>query len=153
LIFETTANSKDYLTGLYNRERAEDQIDRYISKKQSFSVIMIDLDNFKQINDTYGHRFGDEVLAEISYIIKTVFFKSLVSRYGGDEILIVSNLKTESILIKKRFEIEELIKHSRLNEIDNFKISYGFSICDKPNNCSPESIIIEADNNMYRDKS
>lgn len=153
LIFETTANSKDYLTGLFTRERAEEKIDRYLMKKKSFSVIMLDINNFKKINDTKSHHFGDQVLVEISNILLKVFEKSsIVSRYGGDEFIVVSGICDEAILRKKKEEINKTVKESVMVGIIDLKLSCGISICTTPESCAIDEVIIRADNNMYKDK-
>lgn len=84
----------DPLTGLYNRrflfKRLEEEIDRARRYNENFGVLMIDLTNFKAINDTYGHKKGDELLSEFAKILKTSLRKSdVVSRYGGDEFVAI----------------------------------------------------------------
>ena len=84
----------DILTGLYNRNYLEQFVDKIVGLAQRngfpLSVAMIDIDNFKQINDTYGHKKGDEVLKVLGRIIKSSIRKSDIAiRYGGEEILII----------------------------------------------------------------
>jgi len=84
----------DVLTGLYNRNYLEQFVDKIVglAQRQGFplAVAMIDIDNFKQVNDTYGHKKGDEVLRTLGKIIKTSIRKSDIAiRYGGEEILII----------------------------------------------------------------
>ncbi len=84
----------DQLTGLYNRRKVYTELGREFARinryGRTFSVIMFDLDNFKTINDTLGHRTGDMVLAEVARLTKRVVRSvDLVSRWGGDEFLIV----------------------------------------------------------------
>ncbi len=154
LIFETTDNARDYLTGLFTRERAEDQISRYILKNKNFSVIMIDIDDFKQLNDTYGHHRGDQVLIEVAKILKEIFDKhSLVSRFGGDEFLIVSNLDDNEALDIQRNRINYLIKKSDIEYFRDIKLSFGTTICVDTTKCDADKIIIQADNNMYKNKA
>jgi len=87
-------NITDKLTGLYNRlyfnEIYDYFIRRYNRNKQSFSMLIIDIDNFKHINDTYGHTTGDEVLKQIGSIIKETIRKTdFAFRYGGEEFVII----------------------------------------------------------------
>ncbi|MBW4829096.1 MAG: sensor domain-containing diguanylate cyclase [Clostridiaceae bacterium] len=92
----------DQLTNLYNRkifmERVEKEILGARSNKSKCALIMLDLDKFKDINDTYGHYYGDEVLKISSKRIKNIIRKGdFAGRYGGDELLIfISNIKKES---------------------------------------------------------
>lgn len=153
IIFQMTSNFKDYLTGLYTRDRAEEKIDRFLLEKKSFSVIMIDLDGFKKINDVYGHHHGDKVLAEIAHIIQSSFDKqTIVSRYGGDEFIIVSPIDNLNELFRKRDVIEYNKNQSESDEVRSLEFSYGVAISHKTDHFTIDSIIIEADNNMYEDK-
>jgi len=84
---------KDYLTGLYNRRELERILSYEISKamryKSSFQLMMIDLDEFKSINDAFGHPEGDRVLKKFAEILKESVRKTdLVFRYGGDEFIV-----------------------------------------------------------------
>lgn len=89
-----TLSSEDSLTGLQNRrmifERIGYEIERVRRYQAELSLIFCDLDNFKEINDTYGHKAGDEVLRSIANILRrSVRTSDVVGRYGGDEFLIV----------------------------------------------------------------
>ncbi|XFA99489.1 GGDEF domain-containing protein [Candidatus Izemoplasma sp. B36] len=153
LIFESTANARDYLTGVFNRERAEEQIERNIHKQNNFSILMVDIDHFKKINDTYGHHHGDETLKEVAKILKSVFNENaLVSRYGGDEFLIVSAIYNHPDLDELKNQIKEEIKKSENAYVKNINLSFGVSICESTKDCTVEKVIVEADNNMYKNK-
>ncbi len=85
---------KDEMTGTFNYRYFKEMLNREIKQREksreSFSLLMIDIDRFKQLNDTYGHLKGDKVLKKVSRIIKgTVRKKDIVTRYGGDEFVIV----------------------------------------------------------------
>ncbi|BAT71483.1 signal transduction protein [Thermosulfidibacter takaii ABI70S6] len=87
----------DYLTGALTRRRVMELLDLEIEKAKRgglvFSIIMLDLDGFKQINDTKGHVYGDRVLQDVAKAIKKVIRKSdYFGRYGGDEFIIVAPL-------------------------------------------------------------
>jgi diguanylate cyclase (GGDEF)-like protein len=84
----------DGLTGLYNRRYLEEFLNREITRSErhdlSFSVLFVDIDNFKQVNDSKGHAFGDQVLKRISEELKeSARREDLVARYGGEEFIIV----------------------------------------------------------------
>jgi diguanylate cyclase (GGDEF)-like protein len=82
----------DELTGLYNRRYIMDQIKKKVeaNSRKPLVVVMLDIDNFKRINDTYGHLTGDEVLRTLSVIIKkSIRYSDLAGRYGGEEFLIL----------------------------------------------------------------
>lgn len=81
----------DFLTGLYNKGAATEKIVEWLKENptREAQMIMLDLDNFKVINDNYGHAFGDEVLKEVARLITECFIdNSILSRFGGDEFII-----------------------------------------------------------------
>ncbi len=80
----------DDLTKLYNRRKLLEIINDLVTKKQEFSIMLIDFDRFKRINDSFGHAFGDELLKKIAVRLKSVMKDNgIVGRLGGDEFLIV----------------------------------------------------------------
>ncbi|MCB1191903.1 MAG: diguanylate cyclase [Leptospiraceae bacterium] len=94
-------STKDALTNLYNRRFIEDSLKRDFFKSQRYktplSCIMIDIDNFKFINDTYGHQIGDMVLKDIGKLLLTSSRKTdLCGRYGGEEFLIIVQQELEN---------------------------------------------------------
>ena len=89
-----TQSLRDPMTGLYNRRYMEDTLDRFIAlshrQKQSISVLMIDLDDFKRLNDEHGHAKGDAVLKEVAAnIVGALRPSDVVCRYGGEELLVI----------------------------------------------------------------
>ncbi|MRR59451.1 MAG: GGDEF domain-containing protein [Deltaproteobacteria bacterium] len=87
-----TLSMRDHLTGLYNRRVFEAMLEIETRKRTSkpFSLLLIDLDNFKCVNDTYGHGTGDQVLVAIAKMLRLSFRKSdVVSRYGGEEFAVL----------------------------------------------------------------
>ena len=81
----------DYLTDLYNRYFFEEELKRLDSERLfPISVVLIDINGFKLVNDTFGHEKGDEILKNTAKILKTCFRKEdIVARYGGDEFIII----------------------------------------------------------------
>jgi two-component system cell cycle response regulator len=107
----------DALTGLYNRRHFQQIIEREFSRSKRYmgelSVILFDIDNFKSINDNYGHQFGDRVLAKVSMIIQDSIRKTdYAARYGGEEIVVIlpeTDLERAYIPIERiRKKIEDL---------------------------------------------
>ena len=81
---------KDSLTGIFNRSYAERQINSYLRKKQQGACFMLDLDNFKQVNDTMGHAVGDDILICVAAVFREFFGdNSILGRIGGDEFLMM----------------------------------------------------------------
>lgn len=82
----------DTLTGLINRRYIESYVDYLVANYIPFSMQMIDMDNFKQVNDNYGHHIGDEVLKEFSRRITNIYKnnkEALIGRFGGDEFIVI----------------------------------------------------------------
>ena len=91
---QRTQSLRDPMTGLYNRRYMEDTLDRFISlaqrQGQSTSVLMIDLDNFKRLNDDHGHAKGDAVLKDVAaQVVGALRPSDVVCRYGGEELLVI----------------------------------------------------------------
>jgi len=123
----------DYLTNLYNRMSFQELANKVCSiseyENTNLCCAMIDIDHFKNVNDTYGHLVGDEVIKAISSIIKTHFRKNdLVGRFGGEEfVVLMHNItldKANSIFEELRKKIESLhVKHDGLDL--NVTVSMG----------------------------
>lgn len=157
---ETKALSlHDQLTGLSNRHFFDKIIEREIAtvkrKDETMSFIMIDLDHFKEINDTLGHLTGDRILVETANLIRNTVRKAdLVFRLGGDEFLVLlTNAdcdKTTNMVARLLDEVEIWNR----NNADTFgcKISFslGCAACDKE--CDVQTAIKEADERMYQNK-
>ena len=112
----------DNLTGLNNRHFLNKRLDELWSKAQRhnepLSMILTDIDNFKSINDTFGHKRGDEVLAEMGRILKECVRKEdLVARYGGEEFVVVMQNTTA----EKAMELAERIRI----EVENLKFDWA----------------------------
>lgn len=88
---------KDYLTDLYNRSYLDQKVEELMMKDQSGSILLFDIDNFKNINDTYGHQVGDQVLLQIANILKSSIREGdIAARWGGEELtLYLPNINTE----------------------------------------------------------
>lgn len=147
----------DYLTGLYNRR----QLDFYLNRKiasltdsKRFAGIMIDLDDFKLINDQYGHSMGDEALRSAATLINKSFYRDVfIARYGGDEFTVLMNMKDEKELddkikiLKNNFELFNQKNKKKYK----LKISLGYSIYTSE--YGNASIFLEhLDGLMYKDK-
>jgi len=90
---ETKANL-DYLTGIHNRRSVDRALreffNEFLKNKSKFSVMIIEIDDFKQINDKYGHLVGDKVLINVAYAIKSsIRAKDILGKWGGDEFIVI----------------------------------------------------------------
>jgi len=153
LLFETTSSSTDYLTGVYTRIRAEDYMSSLLRKRKPFSLILIDMDDFKQLDDTFGHHAGDKALIEMGRILQEVFTKNaIVARFGGDEFIVVIETTNRGTVEMYRKSIYQKLRLSLNDYISQSRFSLGVAYCTSAE-CSVEQMMIEADNNMYLDKA
>lgn len=154
MFLETTSGNKDFLTGLYSRRVLDEYLDTLVETNTEFSVVMIDLDYFKEINDQFGHGVGDEVLIEFSMLlIKTKQSKkSLITRLGGDEflcILLEEDYVNPKTYIKKLYE--SMKNHSFLNKHEDLSFSYGLLVHDQK--MTTDQLLKNVDALMYNDKN
>ena len=148
----------DALTGLYNRRylnaRLEEEWARSLRHNQPLSIILSDVDNFKSINDTYGHDKGDEVLKGVAQIIKNnVRKEDLAARYGGEEfvVVLVDTGVEEARLFAER--IREIVKSHTYDWMGRgATISVGVATYPKVKTGTYEELIQAADQAMYKAK-
>ncbi len=145
----------DTLTNVYNRRG----IYKYIKKTMlqakethsKFSLLLLDIDHFKKINDTYGHLAGDQVLKDTALIIKNTIRKSdIIARWGGEEFLILlpNTTKEESFDIAEK--IRKNIKSKQYNFFkDKVSVTVSIGISEDNRSCKIDNIVGEADKNMY----
>jgi len=135
----------DYLTKLPNRFLLENEFNYYKSKYNNFNLTFIDLGEFKEINDNFGHEAGDQALIEVSKFLLTLFCDSFVCRYGGDEFIILSTIN--GFNLKKPLNREINIYGNAFN----IQIHFGTAEYPKDGDCL-ESMIKVADKIMYDHK-
>ena len=120
----------DYLTGIYTRKFFE----KVATSTNYKNLIIVDLDNFKYVNDTFGHDIGDLVLKKLGYNLKQYFKNEPIGRWGGDEFLILSD-KSKNEIIKIFKELNSKI-HSLQQSFDssmNKKLSLSVGVCANKN--------------------
>ena len=152
----------DYLTGLRTRGYFEQQLDLEVKRAERrgepFSLLMVDIDHFKPINDSYGHHVGDQVIRQItSLLVKDMREVDTVARYGGEEFVIIlpEASEQEAVSVAQRlrkavqnsdFQIEGLEGHERLT------ISIGIAVYGRDAECR-QKLIEYADAALYAAKS
>ena len=145
----------DSLTGLNNRFYLEKELSNYARfEEHPISIIMLDLDGLKLINDSYGHRTGDLFLIEFSKKLEAEFSElATVGRWGGDEFLVIVPELAREEVEKLAVKITEEELEIGLSDSDNPFVSVAFGIGTKTNpNQDIFDTLHEAENNMYRDK-
>ncbi|MBN2866045.1 MAG: diguanylate cyclase [Thiotrichales bacterium] len=154
-------NKLDALTQLYNRTVLNDKAQllfEIVQREQNFlSVFFIDIDKFKNINDLYGHKFGDAGIQSVAKAIKTLFKRpsDLAIRYGGEEFLVVTygNTPEESQLLAEHLRKQiETTKISMNNQTLSLTLSIGLFCCIPESTQTLDSIIQQADLAMYAAK-
>ena len=145
----------DTLSGLYNRrfmiQKIEEEILKYKRYKTSFSVLLIDIDFFKKINDSYGHDKGDFVIKKISTLMQqNTRNTDITARWGGEEFLILTpNCNLNSALILAN-SLKELIEKDDFKIKEHVTISIGVSTFNE--NLKQEDLLKLADNALYKAK-
>jgi diguanylate cyclase (GGDEF)-like protein len=149
----------DSLTGLFNRSYFFSVMEKKLIKEnESFAIAMIDIDNFKRCNDTFGHQYGDIVLRKVSKIIRSNLRKDdIVARYGGEEIIVyMCDIENINDVYNKMENIRKVIEDTVMPyRKENYKItvSIGASIVRNNSYEDLQEIIKIADINLYKAKN
>lgn len=150
---------RDPLTGVFNRryftEALESETARAARENTSFSLIILDVDHFKKVNDTYGHKCGDLVLKSLaSFLVENTRRSDIVCRFGGEEFVIlmpdaaVDDARERAELFRKKFEG---LLHSY--EDKRIRATFSVGIASFPIHAgSGESLLVAADEALYRSK-
>ncbi len=145
--------SLDALTKLHNRAAYEKMANKMEDRKL-YSVIVIDVNNFKEVNDTYGHEFGDNVLKKVASVIRKSFDNRCTCyRVGGDEFYII-NSETDPVKLEQQLKsMTSNLEKER--ETDNRlpTVAYGYSIFKGGKALNFQEVLKEADDRMYSFKS
>ncbi len=142
---------RDHLTNLYNRVFISHRLPKLMKQKNNLSICIVDIDSFKNINDTHGHLIGDNVIKRIAYVLCSETRKTdTVVRWGGDEFLIIAPDLTNDALAslneRINYRLEEISKQYQFP----ISVSMGIATCTK--NLDIETLISHADANMYSRK-
>ena len=125
----------DYLTGVYNRNYLEETVDSWLEKasekNESIICLALDIDNFKGINDEYGHLFGDEVIKHFTKACSSILHENeLIGRYGGDEFVVILKGVSLEAGLKRAIQIEKNLRNLKINKGEKFitiQVSMGVS--------------------------
>ncbi len=147
----------DALTGLYNRRALhlffKHELNRVRRYKQKLSVLMLDIDHFKRINDTYGHHFGDEVLKRIAdCLLSQMREVDIIARYGGEEIIVLMPETNKTTAVRVADRLRKQISNLTF-ELEEVCVWVSGGIACAPDDGLEESVLVEAaDRAMYRAK-
>lgn len=146
----------DYLTGVNNRKK----LDAYLKEKvgageKTFSAVLVDLNNFKTINDTFGHDTGDAALETAAKLLKSSLrVDDFIARYGGDEFCLVLNISDKTDLVKAVNRIKRLTERYNRSSVNpyNIEFSMGYDVYDRHSHLSAEKFLKKLDIMMYANK-
>ena len=138
----------DRLTQLYNRRKIDELLNEVKNKK--FSLILLDIDHFKEINDIHGHLEGDKVLVEISNLLKNSLNQNdEIGRWGGEEFLIICKNTSE----KEAYIIASRLKKAiEDHDFKIRKITASFGVSEASKNLDIKNILAKADDALYKAK-
>ncbi len=152
-------NNRDGLTGLYNRmyleENLADELNRLKRYSRAFSLCMIDIDHFKNINDTYGHLCGDQVLKSLSREMqKHGRSVDVIARYGGEEFcfLLPETSFDDAVIVAERLR-QAVSEKTFLYDGKEIKVTLSLGVTEAKASFSLEEIIKKADDALYEAKN
>ena len=152
---------RDVLTGLYNRRYLMDSFDRELRRarrrNERLGVMMIDIDHFKQFNDTYGHAAGDEVLHSVAVIMLTlVRGEDILCRFGGEEFVLVQMTGSAEALTQRAEELRDAVGSHEIvygdRRLGPVTLSIGIAMFPD-HGASAETLLSGADTALYRAKA
>lgn len=157
---EKKANT-DYLTGIYNRNYLEcttnDWLQEASLKNEYIICLLLDIDNFKYINDQYGHLFGDEVIIQVSKSCSRIVGENeMIGRYGGDEFVVILRQTSRVDGEKKAKQIAEELRNLIINKDGaSTMITVSIGIADNSNDAISNfaELFHQADMNLYKAKA
>lgn len=147
----------DLLTGLNNKLATERKIKEFMAQNPDTQsmLFMVDVDNFKKVNDTMGHAFGDEVLRSLGKQIGGIFRATdIVGRVGGDEFMVfLKGITTEENILKEAAKVEDFFKHFQAGEYVKYKATASIGVAVYPQEGADfETLYKAADQGVYKAK-
>ncbi len=146
---------KDYLTGLLNRRGLDEELDNVFSSGwEKITISLLDIDNFKTINDVLGHSSGDQALQHLSEVVKDCLAgKGTPARMGGEEFVIVfTGYTAEEIKVEMERTQRELTKRFFMANAEKRLITFSAGVAQRIGEETPSEVISRADDAMYRAK-
>jgi diguanylate cyclase (GGDEF)-like protein len=149
---------QDPLTGVPNRRRIEERMEWLIEHKQPFCIVIIDLDRFKQVNDTHGHNAGDNLLQQFSQELRSnIRSTDMVGRWGGDEFIVIlecalDTAKTQVERLQKWALGEYTLKIETGSKEVKVKVEASIGLAEWQAGQSMKELIASADSAMYSAK-
>lgn len=141
-------SNKDERTGAYNMRSFTKKIIDAMKREKKFGVLFLDLDKFKELNDTRGHAYGDFILRlVVTSLHKKLKRGEIVARYGGDEFVVYLTITSEDELERRKKEIKQVLY------VAGIRVSVGGRRYKKSYGVNYEKIMRVADKDMYKEKN
>lgn len=149
-----SASQHDFLTGIPNRSKFMEDLETIVGEQTPCTIMMIDIDEFKKINDTYGHTAGDEALKEVAARLKALQSQILTPyRFAGDEFILIVKSKQNKIVEKTAHQCRELFSRPFVLAGEQRKVCGSIGIASYPKDADNLEALIEcADMAMYKVK-
>lgn len=149
-----SASQHDFLTGLHNRSKFVEDLTQMIEQEVPCTVIMLDIDDFKNINDVYGHAAGDEALKQVADRMKAMSSQILTSyRYAGDEFIMILLSEQGKIVEKTAYGCRQIFANDFIIRGAKKKVTGSIGIASYPKDAdNVEQLIVCADKAMYQVK-
>ena len=149
-----SAAQHDFLTGIPNRNKFMSDINQLVEEKRPCTVLMIDIDDFKNINDTMGHTAGDDALIQVAARLKEMESQILTPyRYAGDEFILILKSNQGKIVEKTAYQCRQVFAKPFVLDGNKAKICGSIGVASYPQDTdNVEQLIIYADDAMYRVK-
>ena len=154
------ASEEDPLTGLFNRRSFERDLNAQIARSHRYpepsAVLILDLNHFKRINDTYGHKAGDDALQHVAMLLRQRLRQTdVIGRMGGDEFAVllphVTHSEVEAMVDELRRRVLESPIELETGDTVNLSVSIGAALIDT-DTASDDAVLADADRAMYEDK-
>ncbi len=148
----------DAMTGLLNKSTIIESVENYLketSDDSKHALLMIDSDNFKAVNDNYGHAVGDEVIKYLGNVIKRTFRDSdFKGRFGGDEFMVFMKNTTKEVTAMRAGQLNEAIRKPYVKDGKEIRISCSIGVAFYPKDGTDfDSLFGKADEALYKAKS
>jgi two-component system cell cycle response regulator len=148
--------TRDALTGIFNRRFFLAEVDRMLARGTKMSVVLFDLDFFKQVNDTFGHSAGDQVLRDVgSIFLGSTRPEDLVARYGGDEfVMVVTDLDVPEVEVVagRLCAAIAALQWSAGDQVFSIGVTTGFAAAHLLEQATIQNLLDAADRDLYKNK-
>lgn len=157
-------NVTDPLMGIYNRRYLDRRLNEEFARSRRYglplSVLLLDIDHFKQVNDMYGHPAGDLVLNHLgNVLLHAIRDSDIAARYGGEEVVVIAPNTDVSTAVelaerlRRHIEIQELVLSGQLNKRKKIHVTVSIGVADlRPEDADIRRLIFKADEALYRAK-